>query len=93
MHNRTRTTFYSESLAVNVSKDDVKRRILEEPDFIKAYKYGNSLNKFLTRNTKELDDATIARLLMIEKYEVEDIYQKAVDLLRLGMVVSEEDEE
>jgi hypothetical protein len=74
-----------------VSKEDVKKRILEEPDFVKSYKYGNSLNKFLTRNTKELDDATIARLLMIEKYEVEEIYQKAVDLLRKSMVASSEE--
>lgn len=71
-----------------MSKEDVKKRILEEIDYVKAYKYGNSLNKFLTRNTKELDDATIARLLMIEKYEVEEIYQKAVDLLKKGMVDS-----
>jgi hypothetical protein len=74
-----------------VSKEDIKKRILEESDFIKAYKYSNSLNKFLSRNTKELDDTTIARLLMIEKYEVEEIYQKAVDLLKRSMVESEDD--
>lgn len=68
-----------------MSKEDVKKRILEESDFVKAYKYGNSLNKFLSRNTKELDDTTIARLLMIEKGEVEEIYQKAVELLKKGM--------
>lgn len=73
---------------VNVSKEDVKKRILEEPDFVKAYKYGNSLSKFLARNTKELDDATIARLLMIEKYEVEEIYQEAVELIKKGMLDS-----
>lgn len=83
-----RITCSRESLGVNVSKEDVKKRILEEKDYIKAYKYGNSLEKFLIRNTKELDDATIARLLMIEKYEVEEIYQKAVDLLKKSMVDS-----
>lgn len=71
-----------------MSKEDIKKRILEESDFIKAYKFGNSLSKFLARNTKELDDTTIARLLMIEKYEVEEIYQKAVDMLKSGMVGS-----
>jgi hypothetical protein len=72
-----------------VSKEDVKKRVLEENDFVKSYKYGNSLNKFLSRNTKELDDSTIARLLMIDKGEVEEIYQKAVDFLKNGMLGSE----
>lgn len=79
-------------MVVNVSKEDVKKRILEESDFIKSYKHSNSLAKFLSRNTKELDDSTIARLLMIEKDEVEDIYQKAVDFLRNHMVQSEEED-
>ena len=86
-----KTTYYKGSLGVDVAnKEDLKKRILEENDFIKAYKYGNSLNKFLSRNTKELDDTTIARLLMIDKDEVEEIYQKAVDILRNGMVGSED---
>lgn len=83
-----KTTFYLESLVGNVSKEDVKKRILEESDFIKSYKYGNSLNKFLSRNAKELDDSAIARLLMIDKDEVEEIYQKAIDILRSGVVKS-----
>ncbi len=94
MLNREKTTYFRESLGVNVAnKEDVKKRILEEQDFIRAYKYGNSLNKFLSKNTKELDDATIARLLMIDKYEVEEIYQKAVDLLRKSMVESRNEQD
>ena len=88
-----KTTYSKASLVGvgDVSKEDVKKRIMEEGDFIKSYKHNNSLSKFLSRNTKELDDATIARLLMIEKYEVEEIYQKAVDMLRLGVVGSGEE--
>jgi hypothetical protein len=67
------------------NKEDLKKRILEESDFVKSYKHSNSLNKFLARNTKELDDSTIARLLMIDKDEVEVIYQKAVEMLKKGM--------
>ncbi len=78
-------------MVVNVSKEDVKRRIMEEPDFIKAYKHHNSLSKFLSRNTKEVDDTTIARFLMLEKDEVEEIYQKAVALLKKSMVESEDE--
>ena len=86
-----KTTYFWESSVVNVSKEDVKKRILEESDFVKSYKHGNSLNKFLSRNTKELDDSAIARLLMIDKVEVEEIYQKAIDFLRKSMVESEEE--
>lgn len=68
-----------------MAKEDVKNRILTEQDFIRSYKYGNSLAKFLSRNTKELDDGAIARLLMIEKSEVEEYYQKAIELLKKGM--------
>jgi hypothetical protein len=75
-----------------VSKEDLKKRVLEEQDFIRSYKYGNSLAKFLSRNTKELDDGAIARLLMIEKDEVEEIYQKAIDILKRGVLESEEGE-
>ena len=82
---------YKESLVVNVSKEDVKKRILEESDFIKSYKHGNSLNKFLARNTKDLDDSAIAKLLMVDKKEVEEIYQKAIDFLRKAMVESEDE--
>lgn len=73
-----------------MGKEDIKKRILEESDFVRSYKYGNSLAKFLARNTKELDDSAIARLLMIEKSEVEEIYQKAVQLLKKGMVGKED---
>ncbi len=69
-----------------MSKEDIKKRILQEPDYIKNYKSGNSLNRFMARNTKELDDTTIARLLMIEKDEVEEIYQKAIDFLKKSVL-------
>ena len=85
MPNNLKTTFFLESSVKSVSKDDIKKKILEEEDFIRSYKFSNSLNKFLSRNTKELDDSAIARLLMIEKHEVEEIYEKAVELLKKGL--------
>ena len=71
-----------------MSNDDIKKRILEDPDFIKYFKYGNSLSKFLTRNQEALENNTIARLLMLTEKEVEDIYKEAIDKLREGMVDS-----
>lgn len=87
-----KTTSFRESLVVNVSKEDIKRRILEEPDFIKSHKHGNSLAKFLTRNPKELDDSAIARLLMITEEEVEEIYQKSIDFLKKAMLSSDDED-
>lgn len=87
-----KTTYFKESLVASVSKEDVKKRIFEENDYIRSYKYGNSLSKFISRNTKNLDDSAIAKLLMIEKHEVEEIYQKAVDFLKNHMVRSENED-
>jgi len=84
-----KTTFYKESSVANVSKEDFKKRVLEEQDFIKSHKYGNSLSKYLIRNPKPADDAVIARLLLISEEEVEEIYQKTVDILKKGVVGSE----
>lgn len=81
--------YFTESLVVKVNKEDVKKRIMEEEDYIKSYKFSNSLTKYLSKNNKELDDSAIARLLMIEKYEVEEIYQKAVEMLKKGIVDKE----
>ena len=74
-----------------MSRDDFKKRVLEEPDFIKSYKYANSLSKYLVRNPNPVDNATIARLLLISEEEVEDIYQKVIDFLKKNMVDSEEE--
>jgi hypothetical protein len=71
-----------------VDKEEFKKRILEEPDFIKCLKCSNSLTRYLTRNPKEADDSTIARLLMISEEEVDVLYKEAIDFLKLGMVDS-----
>jgi hypothetical protein len=87
-----KTTYFKESLVNLVSNDDIKKRILEDPDFIKCFKYGNSLTKFLSRNTEELKDHTIAKLLMITEKELEELYQEAVDKLRTSMLESEDED-
>lgn len=82
---------YMESLVSLVGNEDIKKKILEDPDFIKSFKYGNSLSKFLSRNQEELQNNTIARLLMLTEKEVEEIYQEAIDKLRSSMVSSEDE--
>jgi hypothetical protein len=76
-----------------VSKEDLKKRILEDPDFIKCLKCGNSLNTYLNRNAGELENSAIARLLMITEDEVEEIYQEAVDILKKALYDEEHEKQ
>lgn len=82
---------YRESLVENVSKDLTKKRILEEPDYIKCPKLWNSLSKY-TNNNEITPDAIIARLLMISVEDVEKIYNEAIDILKESLVESDEEE-
>jgi hypothetical protein len=77
--------FYKGNSVKPVSKEDFKKRIMEDPDFVKSAKCGNSLNKFLNANKDTLENSVIARLLMISEEEVEQIYQECVDKLKASM--------
>jgi hypothetical protein len=72
-----------------MEKNDILTKIVEDPDYIKSPKYGNSLNKFLAKVEKIPDDKAIARLLMISVPEVEKIYQEAIVKLREGIDADE----
>lgn len=72
-----------------MEKDDLKKKIKEDEDFVRAPKYGNSLNKFLAKNERKLDNAAIGRILLISPEEVEDLYQESVIELRKGMIDDE----
>lgn len=75
-----------------MAKEDLKKRVLEETDFIKSKKYGNSLNKYLANNDGVLTDSVVARLLMLSEEEVEEIYKECVCLLQKDMVDSNDKE-
>lgn len=68
-----------------MNKEEDKKKVLEDPDFIKNTKSGNSLSKYLTRNERNLDNFSIARLLIITEEEVEEIYQKAVSFIKKNL--------
>jgi ssDNA-binding Zn-finger/Zn-ribbon topoisomerase 1 len=73
-----------------MDKDELQKRIREEEDYIRCPKCSNSLIKFLAKNSDGVDNAVIARLLMIPEEQVEQLYQEAVQQLRAEMV--EEDD-
>ena len=68
-----------------VDKSELHRRIKEEIDYVRCPKCGNSLAKFLSKNSEGVENHAIARLLMISEEEVEKIYNDAVRMLRVGM--------
>lgn len=73
-----------------MDKDDIERRIREEEDYIRCPKLGNSLERFISKSSEGVEDAVIARLLMISEAEVQKIYEEAIVKLRSGMLESEE---
>lgn len=71
------------------NKNDLQNKVLTEEDYVRAPKFGNSLAKFLARNSDGVENATIARLLMITEEEVEKLFEEAVTMLREDMVDDE----
>jgi hypothetical protein len=74
-----------------MDKSELIKRILQEEDYIRCPKFGNSLNKFLSRNFDGVENSTIARLLMMSEDEVEKIYEEAIAKLRKSMVKSKDE--
>lgn len=70
-------------------KEELQQKVLTEEDYVRAPKFSNSLAKFVARNSDGVENATIARLLMIPEEQVEEIYAEAVLKLREGMVDDE----
>ena len=65
-----------------MDKDEIKKRILEEEDYVRCPKFNNSLNKFLAKNGDGIESSAIAKLLLISEEEVEAIYAECVQELR-----------
>lgn len=73
-----------------MDKSEIQRRILEEEDYVRCPKLGNSLNKFTSKNPEGVENSTIARLLLMAEEEVENAYQEAVAILRRAMAENED---
>ena len=76
-----------------MEKDDLKKKIEEDEDFIKSPRFYNSLKKMLAKNDRTFDNGSIGRFLLISPEEVERIYQESVLKLREGMTGYDYEEE
>lgn len=73
-----------------MEKSDLQKKIREDEDFIKSPKFNNSINKYLAKNDKPLENGTIGKMLLISEEEVEEIYKESIAKLRKEMVDDEQ---
>ena len=69
-----------------MDKSELQQRVLTEEDYVRAPKFSNSMIRFLAKNSDGVENATIARLLMIPEEQVEKLHQEAIEMLRKDMI-------
>jgi len=70
---------------VKKSENSTKDKILNNPDYIYAPRYKNSLKNIIESNPEGLDNKAIAKVLLITEEEVEQLYAKAVVSLQKAL--------
>lgn len=65
-----------------MEKNDIENKIKNDPDFIRAPKFENSLQKLLVKMDNPLENNAIGRLLLLSPEEVEEIYQESIEKLK-----------
>ena len=65
----------------NERKNKIKK-INEDPDYIEHPKFSCSIKKLLDKYPDGVDDDTIAKILLMDKSEVEAIYQESIKKIR-----------
>lgn len=60
----------------------LKKKIMEDGDFIYCPRLGNSLSKLIERYPDGVDDDRIQKILLLSEKEVNEIYESAIRKLR-----------
>lgn len=60
----------------------IKKKIMEDDDFIYCPRLGNSLNKLIEKHPDGIDDERIQKVLLMTAKELESIYNSAIQKLR-----------
>ena len=76
-----------------MSREEIKRKILEDLDFINSPSSENSVKKLLAKFPNGLTDEKIAQALMLDVAEVKDLYDDAIKKLRNSMLIEVEENE
>jgi len=73
------------------SNGDLKRRLLEEEDFVFAKRFGNSLKAVRKKYPDGVPDRAAAQMLLISEEELETAYQEILRKMRAHMGVRDTD--
>ena len=68
-----------------MNKDEEKKKIESEPDYIYCPSSGNSLEKFLTKHPEGVNDDKAAQVLLTTPDKVRKYYDEAVELIKKDM--------
>lgn len=63
----------------------LKKKIMEDPDFIYCPRLGNSLRKLVDKHPDGIDEERIEKVLLMSTKEVEATYLSALEKLRKVM--------
>lgn len=66
--------------------EDIKTKVMSEPDFINSKKYRYSMDRYLKNNPTSPDNI-IAHLLCMSEDEVEEVFNNAVIKIRQFMKI------
>lgn len=74
-----------------INKEETKKKIEEDNDFIYCPSAENSLEKFLKKHPNGVNNEKIASVLLMTQEEVEEEYEIAVEKLRQEVMMGDED--
>lgn len=63
-------------------KKALKKKIMEDPDFVYCPRLGNSLEKLIDKHPDGIDDERIQKVLLMTPKEIEATYNSAIEKLR-----------
>jgi len=66
----------------SLTKDDILNMIKNDPDFIRSAEYHNSIKELMKKYPQGVSDPVIARVLMINKDKVQEIYEASIKTLK-----------
>lgn len=68
-------------------KESLKKRILEDEDFIYCPRLGNSLGRLIDKNPSGVENDRIEKVLLMSQEEVDKWYYSAIEKLRRALKV------
>lgn len=76
------------------NKKAIKKKIMEDEDFIYCPRLGNSLEKLMdiTDNSMGVSDDRICKVLLISKKELDTIYNNAISKLKNALLKGKDDQ-